>query len=143
MSSLYKRANGPQQRMLAIVSGAVLNALHAHPEAPVDRQFARSVAKRAVGTLSAQWPEVLAAQASPSGSAERLVTGRRRKSAYSDERTGGAPDAQRSPVSVVVHRMGRMIGQMRGRGDPEAADAIIAAIKCLAPILRRDRNGNA
>lgn len=50
-----------QQRMLRIVEGAVLNAYDAHPEPEQDMaRFARGVAKRAVGTLSAQLPEVLA-----------------------------------------------------------------------------------
>lgn len=34
MATLYKRANGPQQRVLAIVSGAVLNAADAIETAP-------------------------------------------------------------------------------------------------------------
>ena len=55
--------NGPQFRMLRIVSGAVLNAAHHHPGHPVDRKFARGVAKRAVGVLTVQWPEVLTAVA--------------------------------------------------------------------------------
>jgi hypothetical protein len=66
MASLYKRASGPQQRMLKIISGAVMNAAHAHPEYNINAQFARSVAKRAVGTLSAQMVETLAA-GTPSG----------------------------------------------------------------------------
>lgn len=136
MASLYKRANGPQQRMLAIVSGAVLNAASAHPDRAVDGIFARSVAKRAVGTLSAQWPEVLAAK--PSGSGGPQSTKDRRKPTQVGLWAGGATGRNRSPISILVHRMGRMVGQMRGRGDPEASEAIIAAIKCLAPILRRD-----
>jgi hypothetical protein len=55
MATLYKRADERQQVMLRIVAGAVRNAAHAHGM-PVDREmmrFARSVAKRAVGTLTA------------------------------------------------------------------------------------------
>jgi hypothetical protein len=49
-----------QRRMLRIIEGAVINAHHAHPESNTKIEyFARSVAKRAVGTLSAQ-VEVLA-----------------------------------------------------------------------------------
>lgn len=56
MSSLYVRATPEQARLLRIVSGAVRNALHAHPEvvAPNPDRFARSIAKRAVGTLASQ-----------------------------------------------------------------------------------------
>lgn len=64
MSSLYKRANPVQKRMLRIVEGAVLNALDAHPEIKDRNRFARSVAKRAVGTLSSQLMRELAGDAS-------------------------------------------------------------------------------
>lgn len=52
MASLYKRATKEQEQMLRIVAGAVRNAQQAHG-LPIDYRFARSVAKRAVGTLSA------------------------------------------------------------------------------------------
>ena len=59
MVTLAKRATPAQVRILKIVEGAVLNAYDAH-RTPRDTWLARSVAKRAAGTLSAQWPEVLA-----------------------------------------------------------------------------------
>lgn len=64
MSSLYKRATPIQKKMLRIVEGAVRNALDAHPSILLTGDmsveiFARSVAKRAIGTLSSQM-EVLA-----------------------------------------------------------------------------------
>ena len=59
MSTLWKRATARQYRVLKIVRGAVLNAAHAHAE-PISHSFANSVAKRAAGTLTAQWPDVLA-----------------------------------------------------------------------------------
>lgn len=61
MASLYKRASPAQYRMLRIIAGAVSNAAHAH-RASLPHNFARSVAKRAAGTLTAQWPDVLAAK---------------------------------------------------------------------------------
>lgn len=62
MATLYKRANPMQKRMLRIIEGAVKNALDAHPDyGSISREkFARSIAKRAVGTLSSQLGEVLA-----------------------------------------------------------------------------------
>ena len=69
MATLYKRANGPQRRMLKIIEGAVKNAADAHPEFNYSPKLARSIAKRAVGTLSAQLAEVLAAPM-PSDKAE-------------------------------------------------------------------------
>ncbi len=61
MATLYKRATPAQRRILRVVEGAVLNAADAHGR-PRDRYIARSIAKRAAGTLSAQWAEVLAAR---------------------------------------------------------------------------------
>ena len=60
MTSLYNRATPSQDRILRIVEGAVLNTADAHGNTR-DVWLARSIAKRAAGTLSAQWPEVLAA----------------------------------------------------------------------------------
>ncbi len=61
MATLYKRANARQKRLLRIVEGAVRNALHAHPDGYTKHDhFARSVAKRAVGTISSQWGDLLA-----------------------------------------------------------------------------------
>lgn len=66
MASLYKRATREQQQMLRIVAGAVRNAQAAHG-LPVDYRFARSVAKRAVGTLSAHTVQVPSVDAGKSG----------------------------------------------------------------------------
>lgn len=59
MVTLAKRATPAQARILRIVEGAVINAADAHGLRR-DPWLARSIAKRAAGTLSAQWPEVLA-----------------------------------------------------------------------------------
>jgi hypothetical protein len=61
MSTLCKRATPAQAVMLKMIEGAVKNAMDAHPDWSIDRRFAKSIAKRSAGTLSAQWPEVLAA----------------------------------------------------------------------------------
>jgi len=60
MVSLYKRANARQNRVLKIVEGAVKNAADHHPEFNYTPRLARSIAKRAAGTLTAQWRDVLA-----------------------------------------------------------------------------------
>lgn len=64
MVTLAKRATSSQSKMLKIIEGAVLNAADAH-NLPRDEFMARSIAKRAAGTLSAQWPIVLAANTRP------------------------------------------------------------------------------
>ncbi len=65
MSSLYKRANPTQRKMLKIVEGAVLNAYDAHSGIKDIERFARSVAKRAVGTLYSQLGRELAGSSTP------------------------------------------------------------------------------
>lgn len=66
MVSLYNRASPIQRKMLRAIEGAMINAMHAHPEeAEISPRFRRSIAKRAVGTLSALLPEVLAEASSP------------------------------------------------------------------------------
>lgn len=60
MSSLYKRATPIQRRMLRIIEGAVRQAHDSHPDMTDMNKFARCVAKRAVGTLTAQMPDVFA-----------------------------------------------------------------------------------
>lgn len=67
MSTLSKRATPLQLQMLRIIEGAVINAHHAHPEPDITIEcFARSVAKRAVGTLSAQLADRLVEETYPS-----------------------------------------------------------------------------
>src|SRR6185437_14938501 len=62
MTTLYKRASPQQAQALRIIAGAVLNTNDAHPGKyqGIDARFARSVAKRATGTLFAQMADVLA-----------------------------------------------------------------------------------
>lgn len=76
MVSLYKRATPAQELLLHIVEGAVLNAMDAH-NIKRDPRMARSIAKRAAGTLSAQWQDVLAANTGPSGKRTASQNGNR------------------------------------------------------------------
>lgn len=66
MVTLYKRATPAQIQALRIIEGAVKNATDAHPGLRIGPGHRRSIAKRAVGTLTARWPEVLAGLVTPS-----------------------------------------------------------------------------
>ena len=55
-----------------VISGAVQNTLDGHPDWVVPRHFARSVAKRAAGTLAGMNPGVALAAARQSGQQKRL-----------------------------------------------------------------------
>lgn len=62
MVTLYKRATPTQRQILRIIEGAIKNAGDAHPEIKqLTPRMVRSIAKRAAGTLSSQWAEVLTA----------------------------------------------------------------------------------
>ncbi len=51
MATLWNRATPSQYRMLRAIAGAVRNVAHAH-QLEVPKTFARSVGKRATGTLT-------------------------------------------------------------------------------------------
>lgn len=55
------------------VHGAVMNTLHAHPRNQVTPNFARSVSKRAAGTLAGMNPGVALAAARQSGQRARFL----------------------------------------------------------------------
>jgi hypothetical protein len=55
-----------------VISGAVKNTLDGHPNWIVPRHFARSIAKRAAGTLAGMNPGVALAAARQSGQRKRL-----------------------------------------------------------------------
>ncbi|MGM4906310.1 hypothetical protein AB8B21_05465 [Tardiphaga sp. 866_E4_N2_1] len=140
MSSLYKRANPSQKRILRVVEGAVRNAAHAHSDIIVPNSFARSVAKRAAGTLTAQWPDVLAAgfdepsdrvgadiswTAQPQG-AQRLKRAGR----------GSPHPLRRSPLPVLWKTLSAQIRPMREAGQSERAAAFIDVLKLIASMQR-------
>lgn len=57
-----------------VVSGAIRNTLHGHPNWEVPRDFARSVAKRAAGTLAGMHPGIALAAARRSGQKKRVLS---------------------------------------------------------------------
>ena len=140
MSTLAKRANGPQMRMLRIVTGAVLNTAHAHPNKLPDERFARGVAKRAVGTISSQWADLLATgDVPPSGKAPITCRNRRSRRKATNGDGGGSDSVAGRPISKFCANLGKMVKPFRMAGDTEAANAVIAAISALAPLARREQ----
>lgn len=142
MTSLYKRANGPQFRMLAIVAGAVLNAAYHHPGKPVDKRFARSVAKRAVGTLSAQWAEVLAAPHPALSGAERdtFCHALRRKAQLARLcKRGPAKGYGRwPPIAFATAEISKRVGDARRAGQLEREMALIECLRIINRAVGRE-----
>ena len=152
MSSLYNRASPQQRRILRIVEGAVKNALDAHPDQMVRPNFARSVAKRAAGTLTAAWPEVLAAVIEPSdggadshrigtpGNGSQVSEGqdgtpalsRRRRSAHAERRSAvAALKALRWDIGVLT-----MVAKRAGYLD-ERTEALEDTLRLVGFYLKR------
>lgn len=135
MASLHKRANPSQRRMLRIVEGAVKNAAFYHPAHFVTDRFARSIAKRAVGTLSAQWPEVLAAKGislSPQAATEivRSALPRGGQVTIHAERRS-SHSKRRPPLDALWHRLKQQIRPLREAGENDLAEAYVEIMKTI------------
>jgi hypothetical protein len=137
MVSLYKRSSPSQRRMLRIVEGAVKNALDAHPRASVPHNFARSVAKRATGTLSAQLPEVLAAKKPSSRDRAQLTKPRSRVGSPAKPIERAAPhvwEARPAGFRELHKRLGLMAGWARKAGHDGRAAAFADALRVVASV---------
>lgn len=124
--------------MIRAIQGAVKNAADAHPEYHIDGRFARSVAKRATGTLTAQWSEVLAARQMPSDWPDDAPSHRRQPSASKllekPRRRAPIPGTRRSPLRRVWKELSWRIGEAKRAGLQERAAALIEMIKVVAAI---------
>lgn len=137
MTTLYKRATPSQARILRAVEGAIKNAHDAHGR-EFDRRFARSIAKRAAGTLTAQWPEVLAAKKLPDLSLKNSTSEVHRHSeaqVTKPKRTASvSPSLRRSPLGTLEKAI---FSQMRGiklSGQAEKAAAFIEVLRMIAKL---------
>jgi hypothetical protein len=138
MTSLYNRASPSQARILRIIEGAVKNAAYAHPEYDVPKRFARSIAKRATGTLTAQWPEVLAAKnREPSDKALGEI---RRSLAPPSAQVvkrqgrGASKFGRRSPLAALRRDVGIMASIARRAGQHERLEALADVLRLLAKL---------
>lgn len=136
MTSLYRRATPSQARILRAVEGAVRNAAHAHPDRPLDKHMARSIAKRAAGTLSAQWAGVLAAKPSDSAGGHSPGPGPRPPRPLRIVSGLGKGERRtllrRSPLSFLQHRIGFLAGQARRSGLPDREAALVEVLRLIA-----------
>ena len=153
MVTLSKRATPSQSRILRIVEGAVLNVADAKG-LPRNEWLARSIAKRAAGTLTAQWPEVLAANtrlpvkgaASPY---KCLACERRERSARLSARrehsilSGGNARRQpsqvlrRLPLLELWQRLKREMWIVRRSGDQAKYDAYVHLLRMIDKLHRQ------
>lgn len=145
MSSLYKRATPSQFRMLRAIAGAVKNSVDAHPDwrQMPPRIFARSIAKRATGTLTAQWPDVLAAKPSTrsiSGERDTCTPPHRRASHRSRGREGeGLRLVRLSPLRRAWKQLSYEAGMSKRSGNLSRMALVVEALKAIAALETFDR----
>lgn len=132
MATLSLRATATQEIMLRAVSGAVRNAQNAHPNWPFDDRFAKSIAKRAVGTLSALMPAVLASSG-PSCEPDGHPANHRanRADIHGTARRGRSHRSGPSPLPDLHHKVGIMIRNARKSGNQEAWDALVEVARLI------------
>lgn len=134
MATLWNRATPSQYRMLRAIAGAVRNAAHAH-QVEVPKSFARSVAKRATGTLTAQWPDVLAATANRRQDGSRATSTTR--GPRGDHSICGRSEGdrlvllRRSPIRTLWKRFAAGMWKVKHEGTPEQYTAHVRILKLL------------
>ena len=151
MTTLYKRASPQQAQALRIIAGAVLNTNDAHPGKyqGIDARFARSVAKRATGTLFAQMADVLAVGISRPSEADsgHVKVPSRTGDIASISGNGSAQIGIRSKrASESSHSLAltkraekalqRLIEPARANGQQERAEAFIEALTVLGRLRK-------
>ncbi len=139
MISLYNRATPTQIRILRAVEGAVRNAAHGHPRYDIPESFARSVAKRAAGTLTAQWPDVLAARFDESSGTGGSYSGEGRpRGVRGYQRLGRGPSyvSRRSPLPGLWKAISAKIRPLKDAGKLEKVAALVEVLKMIAELQR-------
>jgi hypothetical protein len=148
MATLYKRATPTQARILRIVAGAVMNVAHYHPEYGLTDRIARSIAKRATGTLTAQWREVLAARTargfvlSQSGKGLTCTKALRMPSHLLAAAGERHISQRRSPLHLIQHDLGILAGAARKAGDTARYEALADALRTIAKHTAPMTSGN-
>lgn len=133
MSSLYRRATPTQARILRIVEGAIKNASDAHPRLVISPHQRRSIAKRAAGTLSAQWVGVLAAKPLPvSDEATGTIARRRSSNRVKATVAGRAELSEPAPLGRVERHIYRNMRAIKRDESADYARAMIDVLRLIA-----------
>lgn len=137
MTSIVRRATPSQRRIMRAVAGAVKNALDAHPGYAAPKWLANSVAKRAAGTLTAGWPDVLALAEMPASDVKRsvvLATARFARLSCCRRKTRRGPSLaiRRAPL---ISALTRPLREMK-KTDPLRAEVYIDVLRLIDRIGR-------
>lgn len=138
---------------MRIVAGAVINAAHGHPEVQIGPQFARSVAKRAAGTLTAQWPDVLALPAAYAGAPEaqsgctlnhsgalasHALRGQESRASQTEKAPRGKGERRSRPSLRFLHNaLGNAAMRARREGDAALLADLRTALRAVGAAIQR------
>lgn len=111
------------------VEGAVRNTGDGHPKWHLSDVMAQSIAKRATGTLTASWPEVLAAKTTPSEAYDPELGGHWPPRPTTGRGKGGRRDSRRSPLHKLHNRIGNWVGTAKRSKDYARAQALIEVLR--------------
>ena len=130
-----------QDILFRSIVGAVRNVAHAHPQWGIHPQLARSVAKRAAGTLKARLavlPEVLAPMASEKVD-ELLVSSAEASRPGRDSRgRGGRSHVPRpSPLKFLWKTLSWKAGEARAQGKMERYETLIEILRLVHDLQDR------
>lgn len=139
MTALEKRATKSQWRIMRAVSGAVKNAADAHPDWEIDRRFAGSIAKRAAGTLTAGWPDVLAARDVSSGKGGVLAVRETRPVVLLRAPKARRGGRQLAPLNRLHDYLGYLAGKAGREGNAERCEALRDALRAVAKVRKGER----
>lgn len=133
MTRISKRVDHAYARIHRAVAGAVVNTAHGHPKWGLSDTIARSIAKRAAGTLLAQWPEVLAAVKSSLTSGSPSVQDLMPRSSASRPRGRGVY-ARYTPLDKLWKKLSKEVGKAKYSGNTERARTLIEVLKLIDKI---------
>lgn len=150
MTTLAKRSTPRQAQVMRMIEGACRNAAHAHPGRVLDETMARSIAKRATGTLTSQWGQVLAAplvwsDGSDGKVANRPVAGVGRiypSSGRSDAIVcncggrGASHLSWRTPLQKLHKAIGIKCGAAKRAGQDERASALVEVLRMIGEAMK-------
>ena len=143
MVTLARRATPSQRRILRAVEGAVKNTGDAHPEYQITPRMARSIAKRAAGTLTASWPDTLAARSASSDRAAVSTLGHPSPLASQIAMARGKgivlSGSRRSPLHLLWKELSIKVGAAKRDGKTERAAALIEVLQRIATFQREGR----
>lgn len=117
------------------VVGAVRNVLDGHPKWIVPQNFARSVAKRAAGTLMAHAGPSLLASARRSGQRQRLQA--------TSAASGGGALSQGRLLSRIHGELTTAAAVAHKAKDDERFFALVTAMRIIKREIQREAESNA